>query len=34
MKSLIVIARDFGLATAEFRIHLPVGSLPSIRIGW
>jgi hypothetical protein len=34
MKLLIVVARYFALATAEFRIHCPVGSLPSIRMGW
>jgi hypothetical protein len=28
------MARNFGFSTEEFRIHSPVGSLPTIRVGW
>src|SRR5258706_15363887 len=33
-KSLIIAARNFGFSTAEFRIHSPVASFPTIKVGW
>src|SRR5712692_6138725 len=32
-KSLIIVARNFGFSTAEFRIHSPVASFPTIKVG-
>src|SRR3954453_15259046 len=32
-QAVIVSARNLGLSSAEFRIHCPLGSLPTSRLG-